>query len=137
MSGFYSRVIMAMDDGIKDPELFEDDEVKQKVTDVWARVFEASNRVIHQANNYGFLGMDVIPSPNIHAMLVTLQIFSSVIDILITHAEKLTVGYDEIRLLLNAKEQITRMERIAAALKANNRADFNSALEQLERQAPF
>lgn len=32
------------------------------------------------------------------------------------------------RLIYNAKEQITRMERVAAALQANNRADFDEAI---------
>lgn len=118
-------------------ELFEDAEIKQKVADVWAKVFDASNRVLRHANNFGFTLMEIVPSPNIHEMLATLQIFSSVIDILITHADRLGIEYDEIRLMINAKEQITRMERVAAALKANNRNDFNVALADLERQAAF
>lgn len=118
-------------------ELFEDAAIKRKVTEVWSKVFEASNKVISHANNYGFRGMEIIPSPNIHGMLVAMQIFSSIIDILITSAEKLEVPYDEVRLMLNAKEQITRMERVAAALKANNRDDFNVALDALENQAAF
>lgn len=118
-------------------ELFEDAAIKEKVLKVWGSVFQASSKVISHANNYGFLGMEIIPSPNIHEMLITLQIFSSIIDILITSAEKLDVDYDEIRLMLNAKEQITRMERLAAALKANNRDDFDRALASLEEQAAF
>lgn len=118
-------------------ELFEDIVIKQRVAVVWEKVFAASNKVISHANNYGFLGMGIIPSPNIHEMLITLQIFSSIIDILITNADKLDVEYEETRLMLNAKEQITRMERLATALKANNRDDYEVALAALETQAAF
>lgn len=117
-------------------ELLEDVAIKQKVTEVWEKIFAASSRVVIQAQHYGFSGME-LPAPNIHEMLVRLQIFTSVIDILINHAEKLNVSYDDTRLMLNAKEQLTRMERLAAALRANNRSDFEAAIRALENQAPF
>jgi hypothetical protein len=118
-------------------ELFADADIKQRVEIVWAKVFEASNRVLKHANNFGFSLMEIVPSPNIHEMLAALQIFSSVIDILVFHAEKLGINYDEIRLMLNAQEQVRRMERIAIALKAGDKQDFDTALAQLEKQAPF
>ncbi len=117
--------------------LLADAAIKVRVEQVWAKVFEASSKVLKHANNFGFSLMEIVPSPNIHEMLVQLQIFSSVIDILVNNAEKLNIDYDDTRLMLNAKEQITRMERIAAALKAENKKDFTEALEQLEKQAPF
>lgn len=89
-------------------ELFEDEIIKRKVTEAWGKIFDASHAVIKQAKKYGFTDM-VIPSPNIHEMLVQLQIFSSIIDILIVNASKLNIAYEETRLMLNAKEQITRM----------------------------
>jgi hypothetical protein len=117
-------------------ELFEDAKIKERVFSLWERVFSASNKVLMHAKNHGFNGMSE-PKPNIHEMMVQLQIFSAVLDILITNASNLDVDYDEIRLMLNAKEQITRMERIAAALQANNKEDFEFAVDDLERQAPF
>jgi len=127
------KKIMSEEDKVLN--LFDEAEIKQKVFKVWETVFAASSKVISHANNFGFLGMEIIPSPNIHEMLAALQIFSSIIDILIVSAEDLEVSYDEVRLMLNAKEQLTRMERLATALKANNRSDFNLALQDLERQA--
>lgn len=118
-------------------ELFDEQDIKLRVEKVWGKVFSASNKVISQAKNFGFSGIEIIPSPNIHDMLVRLQVFSAVIDILVTHAELFEVEYAETRLLLNAKEQITRMERVAAALKANNRADYIEAISTLESQACF
>lgn len=118
-------------------ELFDDAEIKEKVVTVWTKVFEASNKVITHANHYGFLAMETVPKPNIHEMMVSLQILSAVLDILISNADKLDVAYESTRLMLNAKEQITRMERLATALKANNRADFDVALDALECQAVF
>ena len=83
--------------------------------------------------------MVLIPVPNIHQMLIVLQGLTSIIDVLLKSCESEEVGaaYDEIRLLLNAKKQLTTMEYVAVALKANNREDYDSALEELEAQAPF
>lgn len=118
-------------------ELFDDLLIKAKVESVWNKVFESSNKVIAQARSHGFLGMEVVPNPNIHTMLVSLQAFTALIDIIITNAEVFNVDYDATRLLINAKEQITRMEKVAAALKANNREDFDAAIGEIERQAAF
>ncbi|MHB1299321.1 MAG: hypothetical protein ACYCY8_00450 [Burkholderiales bacterium] len=117
--------------------LLEDSDIKDKVIEVWSKVFEASNRVLKHANNFGFSLMEIVPSPNIHEMLAALQIFSSVLDILINHADKLGIEYEETRLMLNAREQLTRMERVAFALKANNKEDFDLSLAALEKQAAF
>lgn len=117
-------------------ELLEDVIIQAKVIDAWEKVFNASHAVIRQAKKFGYDEM-LKPSPNIHEMLVHLQIFSTILDILIFNASKLNIPYDETRLMFNAKEQITRMERLAAALNANNRADFDAALESLENQAAF
>jgi hypothetical protein len=118
-------------------ELFDDLLIKTRVEAVWSKVFESSNKVISQARNHGFLGMEIVPNPNIHMMLISLQAFTALIDIIITNAEAFNVDYDATRLLINAKEQITRMEKVAAALKANNREDFDSAINEIERQAAF
>lgn len=118
-------------------ELFQDAEIKKKVEEVWAKVFHAGNKVLQHAKQYGFLGMEIVPKPNIHEMMVSLQLFSALIDVLITNADSLGIEYDETRLMLNAKEQITRMERVAVALRANNRGDFEAAVKVLETQAPF
>ena len=48
-----------------------------------------------------------------------------------------TLQYEENRLILNAREQITRMEMVAAALKANDRDGFDEAIKKLEAQAAF
>lgn len=117
--------------------LLDDQKIKIRVEAIWDKVFSDSNRVLEHARQYGFSGVTVIPSPNIHQILMTLQIFSAVIDILITHGSALGLPYDETRLLLNAKTQITRMEQLAAALNADDEDGYNEAIGALEQQAAF
>jgi hypothetical protein len=118
-------------------EFFGDEGIKRQVEELWGKVFESSNRVLHQAKKFGFYGIEVIPSPNIHEMLVTLQLFSAVIEILVTNADAAGLEYEHTRQLLNAKAQITTMEQLASALRAGNREDFDRAVEALANQAPF
>lgn len=126
-----------MDGANKVVVLWEDAEIRGKVEELWAKVFKASNAVLKHGKDYGFLGMEMIPSPNIHDMLNSLKIISFIINEFIDSATDLEVDYTEIRLMLNAKEQVARMERVALALKANNRDDFDVAIGLLESQAPI
>ncbi|MDH1522520.1 hypothetical protein [Achromobacter mucicolens] len=118
-------------------DLFLKKEIKETVEELWATVFQNSNRVLHQAKKYGFLGIELIPSPNIHEMLISLQLASAYIDVLLTNSVIASLDHDSTRQLLNAKEQVTNMERLAFALKANDRDDYDRAVEALRRQAPF
>jgi hypothetical protein len=114
--------------------LIEDAAIKARVNVVWEKVFLASSIVIAQAKKFGFLGMDIIPDPNIHQMLVTIRLLDDQIDTFVDHED---VEYNEERLMLNAKKQLAKMEIVAAALKANNREDFDAAIAELEGQAAF
>lgn len=115
--------------------LLDDVVVKEKVEQVWAEVFKASSVITQQAQKFGFEQMAHVPKPNIHEMLIALRIFNSIIDILLSSAEDLNVAFDETRLMLNAKQQLLRMEMIANALKANDRDAYNQYTRELEIQS--
>lgn len=115
--------------------LYDNADIKERVDRIWAVVFQSSNAVLRQSKVYGFYCMQEVPDPNIHGMLLQLQVFSSVMDILIVNGLDAGMEYDQTRLLINAKEQLTRMNRVAAALKANNLEDFNEAIKELDNQA--
>lgn len=107
-------------------------EDKKRVEQIWAKVFESSNRVILQHGKFGFQGVAQLPHPDVHMMVVQLKYFGAIIDILIGE-----MPHDEQRLLLNAKRQITNMELLALALQTNSQEDYQSAIDALERQAVF
>ncbi len=117
--------------------LSDSQEINERVKKMWAVVFQHSNMVLRQASTFGFYCIQEIPDPNIHTMLVNMRVFSSVMEVIIASANEIELGYEQTRMLLNAKEQLTRMERLAAALKADNKEDYNKAIEDLERQATF
>ncbi len=116
-------------------DFFGEKPVQEKVEALWAKIFESSNKVLHQHKVYGFSGIEVIPSPNVHEMLMALQVLSAVIDVLYAHAGKVDLPYEQQRQLLNAKAQITTMEQLASALKAGAREDYEAAVASLEQQA--
>lgn len=112
--------------------LYDSDEVKRRVDKVWERVFLNCNSVLRQSKIYGFYCCQEVPHPNMHALIVHLNIFSAVMNILVTQGMETGVDYDQTRLILNAKEQLTKMERVAAAINANNKKDFKIAIKDLE-----
>lgn len=117
--------------------LLEDDCIKDRVEQVWSEVFKNSNTVLKQAKDYGFLGIDIVPSPNIHEILLYLRVFDALMDILLDSAANFELDYDQVRRLLNAKGQLVNMGKVASALKAGNREDFESAIAALRNQAAF
>jgi hypothetical protein len=127
---------MATNSADNSDDLYAKEAIRAKVQDIWARVFAASNKVIYDASNYGFLGMEVAPDPNIHKMLVSAKLFTEVMSMLILEAENRD-DTESVRLLLNAKEQLVRLERLANELKANNEDGFNAVLNELNSQAVF
>jgi hypothetical protein len=115
-------------------DLYAKDAIRSKVQDIWARVFKASNKVIRDAQNYGFLGMDIAPDPNIHTMLVSVKLFAEVMNMLVIEAE-LRDDTESVRMLLNAKQQLILLEKLANELKANNEAGFHEVLAEINSQA--
>lgn len=113
-----------------------DDAIPERVEIIWTRIFDASNKAIKDAKNFGFLGMEIEADPTIHQMLVSLSLLSTVISFLITQAEARN-DTDSVRLLINSKEQLLRLERLANELKAKNEDRFNEILLELESQAVF
>lgn len=105
--------------------------VSTQVEEIWNRVFESSNRVLLQHLKYGFDGYKSVPRPNVHDMLIQLQVFNAAFDVLL----RADLGYDNNRQLLNAKAQVTNMERLAFALDAGNQQDYEAAVAALDRQA--
>jgi hypothetical protein len=117
-------------------ELYANQVIRQQVQEIWGRVFAASNKAIQDAKSYGFLGMEVAPDPNIHTMMVSAKLYAEVMNMLVLEAEHRD-DTESVRLLLNAKQQLIRLERLANELKANNEDGFNEILAELKSQAVF
>ena len=101
-----------------------------RIERLWAFVFRASGKILQDAKVYGFDNLGDLPAPNIHDMVRHLKIFGAIIEVLYNEAE----DYDHQRQLLNARSQITTMERVAAALEAGRREDYETAIEALDKQ---
>lgn len=115
-----------------DAEFFDVEQNKQLVEKFWGITFKSSNRLISAIRNFGFAGVEKMSAPGLEEMLITLGEISSVMDGLVLISE-----YDDIRLLLNAKQQIIFMEQLATAWRARNQKDFDEALATLQKQAAF
>lgn len=118
-------------------EFFGDINIQKNVELLWARVFEASNKVIKDAEIFGFELIGFLPNPNIHQLLMTLSVISDMLEriLMLSQTGKLELG--NIRLIFNAKQQILTMEQIATALNNDDRVSYDEAVDRLAKQAPF
>lgn len=125
--------------GIMNGEISDFDIAKATayVSEAWTNVFATSNLVIKQSGLYGFDGIELIPKPNIHQMLATMTVVSTMLDKIIEHLGCVDIPHHDTRLLFNAKQQILRLEQVAAALLAKDEPLYNEAIAELEKQAVF
>lgn len=107
------------------------------VSSAWTDVFATSNLVIKQSGLYGFNGIELIPNPNIHQMLASMSLVSVMLDKITEKLDRIDLHPEDTRLLLNAKQQILRLEQVAAALLAKDEPLYNQAILELEKQAVF
>jgi hypothetical protein len=111
-------------------------DVTSKVQELWEKVFKNSNEVLHQHTHFGFDGVKN-GTPNIEQRLFQLQAIGAVLDILMNNSALGNLDYEQQRQILNAKQQITNMEMVAAAVKADEEADYIEAVAILEKQLPI
>jgi len=117
--------------------LFEDEIIKSKILKAWEDVFKASGNVIRDSGLYGFDGMELIPNPNIHQMMKSLKVVAVILADISENLDKIDFDAEQIRLVINAQEQIRRMERAATGLLIEDRGMFEAAIAELDGQACF
>lgn len=126
--------------------LGDDKEVNERIQEAWGRIFLSSNQILAHAKRYGFTGIERFPSPNIHKMLHILREIDTrlagILGLLQEEnspesADEATQQldhrrtFDSIGKIVDAREQILKMELVAAALRANDKEAFESAIEKI------
>ena len=109
-------------------------DIPAAVERAWSAVFETANTVIHAHAAFGFSEFEAKINPSLTHLLMGLKVVESVLDTI--YASDL-LDYDEKRLILNAKQQIWLIQRVAEALKDGKNADYDAAIEALTAQAQF
>ena len=118
--------------------LYDKADIRSNVHALFGRVFSYSGQVLRDAGIYPFSLMEEMPDPNIHQILLNLRILDNVMTtIMIANDEGDFLGHDDFRRLINAREQVQRMERIAVALKKNDEVAYQEAINALVTQVDF
>ena len=116
----------------------DDDElIKSKALEIWDKIVGTGNIILFQCNRFGFNLVDIVPDPNLHSLLNKLSFVSDILNTMNSYADSFDLSYDDKRLLLNASEHLIIIQKISAAKKADNRADFDKAVEDLSKAAAF
>lgn len=107
--------------------------VKQKLEQLWSKVFANSGEVLRQHVQHGFDGVKN-GNPDIEHRLQLLHDIEAFFDILLNATLFGELEYEQQRQILNAKQQINNMEMVAAAVKADKEEDYASAVATLDKQ---
>ena len=73
-------------------------------------------------------------NPNIHDIMLYIGIIEGGIDVLSADPD---APYEDVRLLLNSKRQMSTLKYVASALNRGDLEDFEKAMADLESQANF
>ena len=84
-----------------------------------------------------FENIGALTNPSIQDLLERLRVFDDVVSLLLDHASVFDLDYSHTRMLLNCKQLVNNMERLANAIQAGNQADYDAAVSALEKEAPF
>jgi hypothetical protein len=114
-------------------------EATKFVARAWEQVFYTSNQVLTHSKLYGFFQIQLLENPNIKQLLESMTMVSGILDKMLANldAPDVELSTDDVRLLLNAKKQVTQLELVAAALNSGNEELYNEEVEKLKGQAAF
>lgn len=108
-------------------------EICSQVDEVCGKVFLVAYDVLRDVNKFGIEGLLDAPKPNAEDKLLRVKLLESIFSVLIDEFER----RDEFELvfkLLNAKEQILRLERLINAVKRNDFEECNRLVRLLTTQ---
>lgn len=109
--------------------------IEPKVEALWAKVCEQLLTALNLTKKFSFDDIGHLPNPSIGELLERLRVFDDIVSLLLDHATVFEIEYSHTRMLLNCKQQVNVMERLANAISADNQADYDMAVRELENQA--
>lgn len=122
----------------KNDEKFSGDEtwqeVRVEVEAAWSDVFKVVNTVLHHHDRFGYELIERKIDPKFPDILLSVKVMEAILDAIFAENK---LDYDLSRLMLNAKQQINRIELVVTALKHDKREDYEAAMAALRNQAQF
>lgn len=119
-------------------EFFDDIRIKEEVEKIWSNVFDSVYQVIRNSDLYAFDEIEAKSNPNIHQLIAATSMLEFMLDRAVEFLEcSDRIDHDLIRMLINAKQQVVLMKEIATALKIQDKAIYDLAIDRLKNQAPF
>jgi hypothetical protein len=109
--------------------------IDKKVEELWGKVCQQIITAIKITKKFSFDDIGHLPNPSIGELLERLRVFDDVVSLLLDHAEVFDLDYTQKRQLLNCKQLVNNMERLASAIDGENQADYEAAIKELEQQA--
>lgn len=110
------------------------EEADNEVHAIWEQVSQTAQDLLRLDARWGFAEISFVENPSLEQLCNAAALLESLIDSVLGH--RFGENYDETRRLLNCKTQVTNIHLIAAAVLANNEADYTLYLGRLRSQPP-
>lgn len=104
------------------------------VEKVWEGVFHTTDRMLKVHHAFGFSDFEKQMNPKLENVIKALNVLETILDSMYGSG---VLDSEEARLVLNAKQQILLVQRVAEALRSNSETDYTAAIDAMEKQAVF
>lgn len=101
---------------------------------VWDGVFETTDRMLKVHAAFGFSQFEKQMNPKLETVLFALNVLEQILDAMNGSGD---LEPEETRLVLNAKQQILLVQRVAIALRTKSEGDYEAAMAEMAKQAVF
>lgn len=119
-------------------DFFDDEEIKREAELLWAGVFQGTYNVLKTADAFGFDEIEIKSNPNIYELIAVTETLEFWLDKAIARLQDMNdTDHALIRMIFNAKHQVSAMQQMVAGLKTKDRDLYDKALERLRTQAQF
>lgn len=104
------------------------------VEKIWEGVFHTTDRMLKVHHAFGFSEFEKQMNPKLENVIKALNVLETILDAMYGSG---ILDHDDARLVLNSKQQIILVQRVAEALRGNSEADYTAAMENMAKQAVF
>lgn len=106
----------------------------EAVEEVCGLIFTVAYQVLKNVEQLGFDNLLQVPKPNSEDIMLHVKVYDSIFTTLITFFEQRD-KVDLVRQLINAKEQILRLEMLINSVKIKDIDECNRLVDLLRKQA--
>lgn len=107
------------------------DAIQHIVSTAWDRIIGVINKILEVHHEFGFESFKARMNPSVDEVIENLAFIEFVIT---TFLDRDVLDHDQTKAVLNSKQCVLYLQRLAAALKNKDKEEYDAAINDLRNQ---